>query len=61
MDKGGRPRDPIWTEFVSIKDDGKSLAKCKYCGYQLTGKVERMKKHIQKCPNKIQITVSKLF
>ena len=61
MDKGGRPRDPIWAEYECIKIDGKVLAKCKYCGHEFTGKVERMKNHIQKCKHKIQIMVSKLF
>ena len=41
MDKGGRPREPIWAEYECIKIDGKVLAKCKYCGHEFTGKVER--------------------
>ena len=41
MDKGGRPRDPIWAEYECIKIDGKVLAKCKYCGHEFTGKLNR--------------------
>ena len=48
--KGGRPQDGVWEHFVRVTKDGKKLARCVSCGYEMTfPKVNRMKKHWEKC------------
>ena len=49
MHKGGRPRDPIWEQFVLVEEGCQSFARCKLCRKQQSGKVYRMKEHYQKC------------
>ena len=61
MNKGDRPRDPIWNDFLPVEADGKSSAKCKHCGHQLTNKVERMKNHLRKCNQTIEVKVSRFY
>ena len=51
MNKGGRPRDPVWIHFDEVSKDGKSYARCKKCCHELFSKVGRMKAHNQKCNN----------
>ena len=53
MDKGGRPKDPIWTNFWCIKEGTKTMAKCKICSYTMGGKADRMKNHLSKCKKTI--------
>jgi len=52
MRKAGRSKDGIWQEFDELPStSGKSgcRAKCKACGKELQGLVQRMKSHIQQC------------
>lgn len=49
MNKGGRPRDPIWEHFAELECDGKVEAKCKKCGHKQSVKVNRMKDHFKRC------------
>ena len=49
MNKGERPRDPVWIHFDEVSKDGKSYARCKKCCHELFSKVGRMKAHNQKC------------
>ena len=39
MNKGGRPRDPVWIHFDEVSKDGKSYARCKKCCHELFSKV----------------------
>ena len=50
MNKGGRPRDPVWIHFDEVSKDGKSYARCKKCCHELFSKVGRMKAHNQVLP-----------
>lgn len=46
----GRKKDPIWCNFVEIKEHNKSVkAKCKKCDIIMVGLVARMKTHLKKC------------
>jgi hypothetical protein len=47
----GRKKDPIWHNFIEIKEPHKSVnkARCKKCDTIVTGLVARMKKHVQIC------------
>ena len=49
MNKGGRPKDPIWQHFTEIQKEKQNVAKCNECGYVLAGKPNRMKGHFEKC------------
>lgn len=49
MNKGGRPRDPIWEYFAEVDNDGKMEALCKKCGHRQSVKVYRMKEHLKVC------------
>ena len=49
MNKGGRPRVPVWIHFDEVSKDVKSYARCKKCCHELFSKVGRMKAHNQKC------------
>lgn len=49
MNKGGRPKDPIWVDFWCIKEGQKTMAKCKTCSHIMGGKADRMKIHLSKC------------
>ena len=48
MQKGGRPRDPVWAGFEESLD--KTKVKCKTCQDLVSNKVERMRSHLKKCP-----------
>ena len=47
----GRKADPIWYHFEKLtsKTATGCRAKCKNCGFELQGLVQRMKKHYDKC------------
>lgn len=47
----GRKKDPIWCNFIKIKEDNnKSVkAKCKKCDIIMAGLFARMKKYVKKC------------
>ena len=47
MQKGGRPRDPIWAGFEDSLD--KTKVKCKNCHSLVSSKADRLKTHIKKC------------
>jgi len=49
MNKGGRPRDPIWEHFAELDTCGKLQAMCKTCGHKQSVKVNRMKEHLKVC------------
>jgi len=49
MNKGGRPRDPIWQHFAELETCGKLQAMCKTCGHKQSVKVNRMKEHLKVC------------
>jgi len=49
MNKGGRPRDPIWEHFAELETCGKLQAMCKACGHKQSVKVNRMKEHLKVC------------
>jgi len=49
MNKGGRPRDPIWEHFAELECDGKVEAMRKKCGRKQSVKVNRMKDHFKRC------------
>jgi len=51
MNKGGRPRDPIWQHFAELETCGKLQAMCKTCGHKQSVKVNRMKEHLKVCSN----------
>lgn len=47
----GRKKDDIWNNFVQIPNENKTgtRAKCKLCGVELQGLVERLKTHSRNC------------
>ena len=47
MQKGGRPRDPIWTLFEESHE--KTKMKCISCHTYVSRKADRMKTHLKKC------------
>ena len=49
MNKGGRPRYPIWEHFAELDTCGKLQAMCKTCGHKQSVKVNRMKEHLKVC------------
>lgn len=61
MNKGGRPRDPIWEFYVPEEDGKKSTARCKICNSTQSVKVYRMKAHYNKCSQNSQPTFTTQF
>ena len=59
MNKGGRPKDPIWNDFLAVHTEGKTTARCKHYSYELCSKVDRMKNHIRKCNPGVEVKVSR--
>ena len=49
MNKGGRPKDPIWQHFDLVEDGTKKSAQCQKCLVTQSVKVCRMKAHYEKC------------
>lgn len=50
--QGGRYKDPIWSEFVEVKDAGGKVSyECKNCKKKVSGKVLRLRNHKHKCKN----------
>lgn len=52
MRKSGRQREAIWAEYDEISTTQKTgkRVKCKTCGFEMQGLVQRMKYHIaSKC------------
>jgi len=49
MNKGGRPRYPIWEYFAQLQTDGKLEAMCKKCSHKQSFKVNRMKEPFKIC------------
>lgn len=46
----GRKKDPIWCNFIEIKEHNKSVkARCKKCDTIMVGLVARMRTHVKKC------------
>ena len=47
----GRPRHAVWAHFDRVKDDaGHFQAKCRGCGKDMVGLVQRMAAHLSACP-----------
>ncbi|KAJ2847590.1 hypothetical protein J3B02_004131, partial [Coemansia erecta] len=45
---------PVWQHYERHEPTGRSKhhrAICKFCSYELSGQPERMKTHLQRCPN----------
>lgn len=49
MFKGGRPAGLVWQYFYKVESNGKIVARCKCCGYQMPAKCARMQVHHNKC------------
>lgn len=45
----GRKKDPIWCNFIEIKENRSVKARCKKCDIIMVGLVTRMKTHVKKC------------
>ncbi|KAJ8044922.1 hypothetical protein HOLleu_07813 [Holothuria leucospilota] len=56
MNKGGRPKDPVWDSFES--QTGKTVAKCRKCKAEVSAKTKRLKVHMTKCPALFKVTDS---
>lgn len=61
MDKGGRPKDPIWAHFWCVKEGKKTMAKCKMCSHIMGGKTDRMKIHFSKCNKKPGVSTNDII
>ena len=44
-----KPKDPIWSFFNKVEENGKATAKCKTCDAKVSAKSDRLKNHVQKC------------
>ena len=42
MFKCGRPAKAVWEHFVKVKSNGKTVARCKFCGHQMTPKCDKL-------------------
>ena len=51
MVKSGRPAKAVWEHFVKVKTNGKTVARFKFCGHQMSPKCNRMLVHHTKCSN----------
>ena len=51
MFMGGRPAKAAWEHFVRVESYGKTVARCKLCGHQMSTKCDRMQVHYSKCSN----------
>ena len=49
--KGGRPDKAMWEHFVEVESNGKTVARCKFCGHQMSPKCDRMLVDHTKCSN----------
>jgi len=45
----GRKKDPIWCNFIEIKENKSVKAKCKKCNIIMVALVARMRTHVKKC------------
>ena len=48
--KGGRPQDGVWEHFVRVTKDGKKLARCVSCGYEMTFPAGMYNIYVNKLP-----------
>ena len=51
MFNGGRPAKAVWEHFVKVESNGKTVARCKFCGHKMPPKCDRMLVHHTKCSN----------
>lgn len=52
MRKAGRQKDSVWAEFEEVATHSQNQgirAKCKVCGKELQGLVQRLRDHKKKC------------
>jgi len=57
--KTGRPKAIVRDSFVKKIVNGKKLNLCKLCKTHVSDKADRMLKHLEKCPQSIELVVPK--